>query len=72
MAVMNTHIGDKIFQGTLRCVEKFRENRPRGVKKSVVGKEKKIKKLEMWANAQRGGRPAEYRWRSLFNAANFG
>jgi len=28
--------------------------------------------LEMWANAQRDGRPAEYRWRSLFNAAKFG
>jgi len=28
--------------------------------------------LEMWANAQRDGRPAEYRWRPLFNAANFG
>ena len=26
-------------------------------------------KLEMWANAQRDGRPAEYRWRLLFNAA---
>ena len=26
----------------------------------------------MWANAQRDGRPAEYRWRSLFNAAKFG
>ena len=23
----------------------------------------------MWANAQRHGRPAEYRWRPLFNAA---
>ena len=23
----------------------------------------------MWANAQRDGHPAEYRWRSLFNAA---
>jgi len=23
----------------------------------------------MWANAQRNGRPAEYKWRSLFNAA---
>ena len=23
----------------------------------------------MWPNAQRDGRPAEYRWRSLFNAA---
>jgi len=25
--------------------------------------------LEMWANAQRDGRPAQYRWRRLFNAA---
>ena len=23
----------------------------------------------MWANEQRDGRPAEYRWRPLFNAA---
>jgi len=29
-------------------------------------------KLEMWANAQRDGRPAEYRRRPLFNAAKFG
>ena len=26
----------------------------------------------MWANAQRDGRPAEYRWSPLFNAAQFG
>ena len=26
----------------------------------------------MWANAQRDGRPAEYKWRPLFNAAKFG
>ena len=26
----------------------------------------------MWANAQRDGRPAEHRWRPLFNAANVG
>ena len=26
----------------------------------------------MWANAQRDGRHAEYRWHPLFNAANFG
>ena len=25
-----------------------------------------------WANAQRDGRPAKYRWRPLFNVANFG
>ena len=29
-------------------------------------------KLEMWANAQRDGHPAEYRWHPLFNAAKFG
>jgi len=26
----------------------------------------------MWANSQRDGRPAEYRWHPLFNAAKFG
>ena len=26
----------------------------------------------MWANVQRDGRPAKYRWRPLFNAAKFG
>jgi len=29
-------------------------------------------KTTMWANAQRDGRPAEYRWYPLFNAAKFG
>ena len=31
-----------------------------------------MKQLEMWANAQRDGRPVEHRWRPLFNAAKFG
>jgi len=31
-----------------------------------------LNQLEMWANAQRDGRPAEYRWRPLFSAAKFG
>jgi len=26
----------------------------------------------MWANAQHDGRPAEHRWRPLFNAVKFG
>jgi len=26
----------------------------------------------MWTDAQRDGRPAEYKWRPLFNAAKFG
>ena len=33
---------------------------------------KKLSQLEMWANAQRDGRPAEHRWRPLFTAAKFG
>jgi len=32
----------------------------------------KIYETRMWANAQRDGRPAKYRWRPLFNAAKFG
>jgi len=31
-----------------------------------------LKWTRMWANAQRDGRPAEYRWHPLFNAAKFG
>ena len=31
-----------------------------------------MKRLEMWASAQRDGRPSEYRWHSLFNAEKFG
>jgi len=33
---------------------------------------KKQLELEMWANAQRDGRPVEYRRRPLFNATKFG
>ena len=31
-----------------------------------------INETRMWANAQRDGRPAECKWRPLFNAENFG
>jgi len=31
-----------------------------------------INETKMWANAQRDGHPAEYRWRLLFNDAKFG
>jgi len=30
------------------------------------------KVTRLWANAQRDGRPADHRWRPLFNAAKFG
>jgi len=32
----------------------------------------RIFNTRMWTNAQRDGRPAEHRWRPLFNAAKFG
>jgi len=40
----------------------------------LKGQDSKCDKFgtRMWANAQRDGRPAEYRWRPLFNAAKFG
>jgi len=38
----------------------------------IFDSQTKKNKLEMWANAQSDGRPAEYRWRPLFNAAKFG
>jgi len=41
-------------------------------KKEEEEEETRMKILEMWANAQRDGRPAEYSWRPLFNAAKFG
>ena len=39
---------------------------------SLKIRDTKITQLEIWANAQRDGRHAEYRWRRLFNAAKFG
>ena len=39
---------------------------------AVSKTEKQALTLEMWASAQCDGRPAEYRWRPLFNAAKFG
>jgi len=34
-------------------------------------KNEKYKKTRTWANAQRHGRPAEYRWRPLFDDEKF-
>ena len=39
---------------------------------AVVSESETLGKLEMWANAQRDGRPAKHRWRPLFNTAKFG
>ena len=39
---------------------------------AVTAQKKRMFKTRMWANAQPDGRPAEHRWRPLFNAAKFG
>ena len=39
---------------------------------TAANRQRKKEELEMLANAQRDGHPAEYRWRPLFNAAKFG
>jgi len=41
-------------------------------KETDSNRQQEYRKTTMWANAQRDGRPAEYRWRPLFNAAKFG
>ena len=35
-------------------------------------KKKQNENTRMWANAQPDGRPAEHRWRPLFNVPKFG
>jgi len=37
-----------------------------------IRRARKKDRTRMWANVQRDGRPAEHRWRPLFNAAKFG
>ena len=41
-------------------------------RKCIADETQKINYTRMWANAQPDGRPAEHRWRPLFNAAKFG
>jgi len=38
----------------------------------MIQKNKKTRKTRMWANAQRHGHLAKYRWHPLFNATKFG
>jgi len=53
-------------------VEVWQTSNLRRLRLGEEKKEERQKELEMWANAQRDGRPAKYRWRPLFNAAKFG
>jgi len=59
--ILNSHIGHTMCRSMVDIQSAAAEIR-RGKKE----------RNRMWANAQRNGRPAEYRWRPLFNAANFG
>jgi len=43
-----------------------------GIASLTKARRKFEKKLEMWANAQRDGRPVEHRWCPLVNAVKFG
>jgi len=56
-----------LMLGTVLLTYHHYSFRPNILKKSV----NKNYKPEMWANAQRDGCPAKYRWRPLFNAAKF-
>jgi len=60
MAHQHPHMTYCVFSGTL--------NPTRSMPLSAT----KTLQTRMWANAQRDGHPAEYRWRPLFNAAKFG
>jgi len=41
-------------------------------KTNLLWPHRKAHTTRIWANAQRDGRPVEYGWRPLFNAAKFG
>jgi len=65
--------GDKRESGGQKSPSGVQGQRPGGGLGAKPQKpEKHSKILEMWANAKRDGRPAEYRWRPLFNAAKVG
>jgi len=52
--------------------EKLCSTKVTKINMSVKATQKIYKKIRMWANAQRDGHPAEYRWRPLLNATKFG
>jgi len=57
------------------CVCGWVGNMPTGLQRKTSGFDSwqgTKNKTRMWANAQRDGRPVEYRWRPLFNTAQFG
>ena len=68
----STGISDIIMdeEPVMQRLDKLRDDKAAGADELIPRFLNKIKEeLEMWANAQRDGRPAEYRWRPLLNAA---
>jgi len=55
-----------------KAVQNMRTGRPMQNKATACTTNLQQIQTRMWANAQRDGRPAEYRWSPLFNAAKFG
>ena len=71
-------IGAAIFGGLTSVTDRPTDHATRSVTigriyvRSTAMWPKNIERTRIWANAQRDGRPDEYRWRPLFNAAKFG
>ena len=64
------HVSDLHLKFALRPHHVWKYGRH--MRRMRLGEEKKEEEEEqtrIWANAQRNGRPAEYRWRPLFNTA---
>jgi len=57
----------EVHKISVKAIQKSTANRPTKLQREV-----KYGQPKMWANAQRDGRPGEYRRRPLFNAAKFG
>jgi len=62
----------RLGKEAIKWVPVFQCTWPKPKTKSIWTVNQIYSQLEMWANAQRDGRPAEHRWRPLFNAAKFG
>jgi len=74
--VISGRLKDMIIRGGENVypveVEQFLHRHPKVADVQVVCIRFSAKPTRMWANSQPDGRPAEHRWRPLFNAAKFG
>ena len=64
---------DELKQQCIQATDIWKQlGRPRSGDVNTNRVRCKLRYTRMWANAQPDGRPAEHRWRPLFNAAKFG